>query len=104
MNLRKNFSGEVRPVRALNQSNRAAQHACAAPVWRVTQVIKMLKAIPLGIGLALIVSLFIGSGGSHGGFLNVRHYVIEDVGFYWSWVTFLLGTGLSFSLMLMMGD
>ena len=67
-------------------------------------MIKMLKAIPLGIGLALLVSLFIGNGGSQGGFLNVRLYTIEEVSFYWSWVTFLLGTGLAFFLMLMMGD
>ena len=31
-----------------------------------------LKAVVLGIFLALIVSLFIGSGGSSGGMLNVR--------------------------------
>ena len=62
-----------------------------------------LKAIVLGAVLAFIVSLFIGNGGSTGGFLNVRQYTIENVSFYWSWVTFLIGTGLSLGLLAMMG-
>jgi hypothetical protein len=63
---------------------------------------ELLKSIVLGAVLAFIVSLFIGSGGSTGGVLNVRHYVIEGVGFYWSWMLFVAGTALSFGLMLMM--
>jgi hypothetical protein len=63
---------------------------------------ELLKAIVLGAVLAFIVSLFIGSGGSSGGVLNVRHYVIEGVGFYWSWILFVAGTALSFGLMLLM--
>lgn len=63
---------------------------------------ELLKSIVFGAILAFIVSLFIGSGGSTGGILNVRHFVIEGVGFYWSWMLFLVGTGLSFGLMLMM--
>ena len=63
---------------------------------------ELLKSIVLGAVLAFIVSLFIGSGGSSGGVLNVRHYVIEGVGFYWSWMLFVAGTALSFGLMLMM--
>ncbi len=63
-----------------------------------------LKAIVLGAFLALIVSLFIGSGGSSGGMLNVRHVIVEDAGFsfYWSWALFLVGSGLSFGLFLVM--
>jgi hypothetical protein len=63
---------------------------------------ELLKSIFFGAILAFIVSLFIGSGGSTGGILNVRHYVIEGVGFYWSWMLFVIGTALSFGLMLMM--
>jgi len=63
---------------------------------------ELLKSVVLGAVLAFIVSLFIGSGGSSGGVLNVRHYVIEGVGFYWSWMLFVAGTALSFGLMLMM--
>ncbi|WP_305096225.1 hypothetical protein [Croceibacterium aestuarii] len=55
----------------------------------------LFKSIVLGIALSIIVSLFIGSGGGTGGILNVRHFVIEGVGFYWSWVLFLIGAGLT---------
>jgi len=61
-----------------------------------------LKAVALGIFLAVIVSLFIGSGGSSGGLLNVRLVTIEDYQFYWSWALFVIGTGLSFGIFLMM--
>jgi len=61
-----------------------------------------LKAVALGIFLALIVSLFIGSGGSSGGMLNVRQVTIEGYDFYWSWALFLIGTGLSFGIFVMM--
>ena len=61
-----------------------------------------LKAMALGIFLAVIVSLFIGSGGSSGGMLNVRHVEFEGYHFYWSWALFLIGTGLSFGIFLMM--
>lgn len=61
-----------------------------------------LKAVALGIFLALLVSLFIGSGGSDGGLLNVRSVTFEGYQFYWSWALFLIGTGLSFALFLMM--
>ena len=61
-----------------------------------------LKAVALGIFLAVIVSLFIGSGGSSGGLLNVRLVTIEGYQFYWSWALFVIGTGLSFGIFLMM--
>lgn len=67
-------------------------------------MITLMKAIPLGVILAFVVSLFIGSGGSTGGFLNIHYYTIEGYSFYWSWVMFLLGTGLAFALLWMMGD
>ena len=49
-----------------------------------------LKAMALGLFLALLVSLFIGSGGSSGGMLNVREVVFEGYRFYWSWALFLI--------------
>ena len=61
-----------------------------------------LKAVALGIFLAGLVSLFIGSGGSSGGLLNVRLVTIEGYQFYWSWALFVIGTGLSFGIFLMM--
>jgi len=61
-----------------------------------------LKAMVLGAFLAFIVALFIGSGGSSGGILNVRLVTIEGFHFYWSWALFLVGTGLSFGIFLLM--
>ena len=61
-----------------------------------------LKAMVLGAFLAFIVSLFIGSGGSSGGMLNVRLVRIEGFQFYWSWALFVVGTGLSFGVLLLM--
>ena len=61
-----------------------------------------LKAVALGAFLAVIVSLFIGSGGSSGGLLNVRLVTIEGFQFYWSWALFVVGTGLSFGIFLLM--
>ena len=61
-----------------------------------------LKAIVLGAVLAFIVSLFMGSGGATGGMLNVRSYTIEGFQFYWSWALFVIGSALSFGILLMM--
>ena len=61
-----------------------------------------LKAIVLGAVLAFVLSLFIGSGGSSGGLLNVRHVAIESYEFYWSWPLFVIGTGLSFGIFLLL--
>lgn len=61
-----------------------------------------LKSIVLGAVLAFIVSLFIGSGGASGGMLNVRSYTIEGFSFYWSWALFVIGTALSFGILLLM--
>jgi hypothetical protein len=65
-------------------------------------VIAFLKSIVLGAVLAFVVSLFMGSGGTSGGMLNVRSYTIEGVQFYWSWALFVIGTGLSFGILLLM--
>ncbi|MWV26628.1 hypothetical protein GRF63_01800 [Erythrobacter sp. GH3-10] len=68
----------------------------------------MFKAIPFGIFLTLLVALFIGSGGSTGGVLEVFHFnvVMPEIGIdatvYWSWRLFLAATGLAFALLLMM--
>lgn len=73
-------------------------------------MIALLKAVPFGIALTLIVALFIGSGGSTGGFLSIRSFDVDiaqlgiDMKLYWSWALFLGGTGLTWALMLMIGD
>jgi hypothetical protein len=65
-------------------------------------MVALLKAIVLGIALALLVSLFVGSGGSSGGLLNVRQVAVADFQFYWSWALFALGTALAFGLFVLM--
>jgi len=62
----------------------------------------LLKAIVIGAAFAFILSLFIGSGGSTGGMLNVRHVAVADYHFYWSWALFVVGTGLAFGILVMM--
>lgn len=63
---------------------------------------QLLKAIAVGSVLAFVVSLFIGSGGSTGGMLNVFLVDTGDVEFYWSWPLFLVGTGISFGIFLLL--
>lgn len=67
-------------------------------------MITFAKALPFGILLAFVLSLFIGSGGATGGMLAVKLYTIETYSFYWSWVLFLIGTALAFAIIWMMGD
>ncbi len=65
---------------------------------------KLLKAIVVGVFLAWLVSLFIGSGGSSGGMLYIRHVAVSGYEFYWSWPLFVIGTGLAFGLFLLMDN
>lgn len=64
----------------------------------------LLKAIVVGVFLAWLVSLFIGSGGSGGGMLYVRHVAVAGYEFYWSWPLFVIGTGLAFGIFLLMDN
>lgn len=71
-------------------------------------MVKLIKSIPFGIFLTILVCLFIGSGGSTGGVLNIRSFHVEAMDFnvklYWSWAMFICGTALTWFLLLMMGD
>jgi hypothetical protein len=60
-----------------------------------------LKAIVLGAILSGVVSVIVGHAGGTGGAASVHHFVIEGVGFYWSWVIFVGGTLLAFAIFLM---
>jgi hypothetical protein len=62
----------------------------------------LLKAAILGAILSFVVSMAIGHAGSTGGVANIHHYTIETFQFYWSWVLFLVGTGLAFAILIMM--
>ena len=61
-----------------------------------------MKAIPFGIFLSWILSLFMGSGGTTGGVLAVHRMHIYDVSFYWRWPLFFAGLALTWALLLMM--
>lgn len=69
-------------------------------------MVQLVKSIPFGIFLTILVCLFMGSGGSTGGVLNIRSFHIEvmdfDVKLYWSWAMFLCGTALAWVILLMM--
>lgn len=71
-------------------------------------MITLAKSIPFGVFLTILVCLFMGSGGSTGGVLNIFPFHVEfmdfDVKLYWSWAMFLAGTFLAFVILLMMGD
>ena len=73
-------------------------------------MIALLKAVPFGIFLTLLVRLFMGSGGATGGTLAIFAVRCRcpsmgvDFRLYWSWYLFLGGTGLTWALLLMMGD
>lgn len=73
-------------------------------------MIALVKAVPFGIFLTLLVALFLGSGGGTGGMLAVRPFDVDiaelgiDARLYWSWVLFMGGTGLSWVLLMMTSD
>lgn len=73
-------------------------------------MVAFLKAIPFGIFLTILVCLFIGSAGSSGGFLSIRSFDVNiselslSFKLYWSWALFLIGTGISWAILAMMGD
>ncbi|MEE4539216.1 MAG: hypothetical protein V2J51_12095 [Erythrobacter sp.] len=59
-----------------------------------------IKAGVLGAVLAGVVALVIGSQGSSGGFLYIHLMAAGDFKVFWSWPLFLVGTGLSWALMI----
>lgn len=65
-------------------------------------MIALFKALFPGVILTLIVSLLIGSTGSHGGFTNIFHTSIHGQSFYWSWPLFFAGTLTSWGIISMM--
>lgn len=58
-------------------------------------MIALFKGLIPGLILSLAVSLFVGSGGSAGGFLYVHQVTLAGYDFYWSWPLFIVGTALA---------
>ena len=67
-------------------------------------MIALMKSVPFGIFLTLLVALFMGSGGGTGGTLAIQKFDVMDINVYWSWYLFTGGTLLTWALLLMMGD
>ncbi|GGD58094.1 hypothetical protein [Croceicoccus mobilis] len=65
-------------------------------------MISLAKALPFGIFLSWILSLFMGNGGTSGGVLAVHLAHVQDYSFYWSWPLFFAGTALATALIAMM--
>jgi len=63
---------------------------------------QFLKALVPGGFLTWIVSLFIGSAGSSGGYLQIRLFDVYGYDTYWSWPLMFAATGLSWAILLMM--
>ena len=60
----------------------------------------LVKAFfPAGL-LTWLVCLFIGKGGSTGGFLNIHRIMIEGYTLYWSWPLFLAATAIAWFVFL----
>jgi hypothetical protein len=61
----------------------------------------LIKAIILGCILTGVVAVVVGSQGSSGGALAVHSMAIADYRIFWSWPLFVLGSGLSWGIMLL---
>lgn len=57
-----------------------------------------IKALIPGAILTFVVCAVMGAGGSKGAWLNITHHYVQGHGFYWSWVLFVVATGLSWVL------
>ncbi len=62
---------------------------------------ELVKAMPLGAVLTLVVALAIGSQGSKGGKLQIFRAEIYQFDLWWSWPLFLGGTALAWGIMLL---
>ncbi len=53
------------------------------------------KALIPGGLLTFAVSAILGKNHSRGGWLSIEHIYIDGHGFYWSWILFVVATGLA---------
>ena len=56
------------------------------------------KALVPGAILTFVVSMVMGASHSTGGWLQIHHYYIQGHGIFWSWVLFVVATGLAWIL------
>ncbi|TCM22247.1 hypothetical protein EDF56_101933 [Novosphingobium sp. PhB165] len=62
----------------------------------------IIKALIPAFLLTWVVSLVIGSQGSHGGALTITHTFYQGHELYWSWPLFLGATGLAWAIFSML--
>lgn len=62
----------------------------------------VVKAVPIGAILNLIVSALIHGGGSKGGFLFIQTFLVAGHYVAWSWPLFFVGTGLAWGILWLM--
>lgn len=62
----------------------------------------LIKAMILGAILTLVVSGAIGAAGYTGGILSIEQIAFQGHYFRWSWGLFIISTGLSWGIMLIM--
>ncbi|MFM5924715.1 MAG: hypothetical protein ACKOPG_11090 [Novosphingobium sp.] len=56
------------------------------------------KALIPGGLLTFVVSAVMGKAHSTGGWLAIQHYYFGTHGIYWSWILFVIATGLAWVL------
>ena len=57
-------------------------------------MVSLIKAVVPGSLLSWIVSLFVASSGSTGGFLFVHRIMLGDYALAWSWAVLVIGMSL----------
>jgi len=62
----------------------------------------LIKALLPGAFLSWIVSTFLGTKGSTGGLLHIRHTSIAGTEIYGSLTLFIIGTALAWAIFMMM--
>ena len=56
------------------------------------------KALVPGAILTIVVSMVMGASHTTGGWLKIQHFYIQGHGLYWSWVLFVIATGIAWAL------
>ena len=56
------------------------------------------KALVPGAILTFVVSMVMGASHTTGGCLKIQHYYIQGHSLYWSWVLFVIATGIAWAL------
>lgn len=58
----------------------------------------LFKALIPGSLLTFVVCAVMGKAHSTGGWLAIQHYYLGTHGIYWSWILFVIATGLAWVL------